>query len=289
MDEQQIFNEFTDTIGHIVLYARAAKKLTSKELEELEKQTESYNKRKEVYPDWFSSFDKMYYHCPKSGETKLYYNCEDSLQDRKNKVWLHRNKNYQWLLAEAYEAYEIFLRKIYAYVGSINPSHWPLSDFGDAKLNELENKGYEWYLQQANKKRNDFPNSVLKELRSLLPQIEVFEKSNKNEINLRVVLKTIEKFRHSIVHQGGKINDLNLLITKIKDECKVPKTSPEARTVETYVIRHTQQISEQTTIVLIERGVTGLPNEFSYNRFETLIQYMVSYCALLAEEVESLS
>jgi hypothetical protein len=286
MNAQGIFNEFTDAVGQIVIYARASKRLTKKELEELEMQTESYNARKEKYPDWFSSFDKMYFECPVSGETKMYYESIDSLEDRKRKVWLHRNKNYQWLLAEAFEAYEIFLKKLYALLGFENPSCWPLSDFGNAKLDDLKNKEYKWYLELAMKKRK--VGSIIKEFRQVLPRLQKLEKDNISDINFTIALKIMEKFRHLIVHQGGRVDDYEELTKKIMDECNIRQTSEEADIVRKSLAHYIGLEEDKEIIFLLERSVSGLPKELHRNYFEELVKVMLSYSLILTNEVDKL-
>lgn len=287
MEINQIFSDFTDSVGHVVIYARAAKKLTNKELEELEKQTEAYNKRLEEYPDWFSAFDRMYFQCPKSGETKLYFNSVDSLQDRKDKVWLHRNKNYQWLLAEAYEAFEVFIARLYTYIGKTEPSYWQMQDFGTAKLNEIEQKPFEWYYERA-KKKKDFPKSILNAFRDLCPEIDVYEKNNSSEVNMRLTLKLIEKFRHLIVHNGGVLGDLEEVHKKVVRECGFSDKSADSDIAMQYLKSLVMPIKGKFTIVLMEKDLNGYPNGVVSNTFENLVKRLVAYSSLLSEEVSSL-
>lgn len=286
MNARQIFNELTDAIGQIVIYARASKRLTRKELEELELQTESYNARKEKYPDWFSSFDKMYFECPISGELKLYYKSIDSLDDRKMKVWLHRNKNYQWLLAEAFEAYEVFLKRIYAYVAYKGAQYWPLIDFGNVKLNELEGKPYDWYLNISMKKRET--DSIIKVLREILPTFKELERKNRQGMKFYIAMKIIEKFRHLIVHQGGVINDYELLTKKILEECNIRVGSGEAEIVHKSLESLTSFEKDKPIIFLLERSVVGLPKDIHRNYLEELVKVMVSYSLIITSEVEAL-
>lgn len=288
MDAHEVLNDFTDAIGQVVVHARAAKKLTRKELEELEAQTDSYEKKAKEHDNWFSSFDNMFYYCAKTGAHKTFYKCIDSLEQRKTKVWIHRNKNYQWLLAEAYEAFEIFIRKLYALVGSKNPANWPLQDFGNNRLSELSDKDFNWFFELACRKRKGFPDCIFKELRKLCPDIERYEKDNSCELNLRMVLKTIEKFRHLIVHQGGRIDDINSLVESINDACNIRNASDEGLITGRYVKMMTGTIYGISNIVLLERNASGFPQDSYHNRFETLMEYLVSYSDLLANEVATL-
>ena len=46
---------------------------------------------------------------------------ERRLEDQKRAVWRHKNKQYQWLLAEAYELFEDFIESAYGFAGFYRP------------------------------------------------------------------------------------------------------------------------------------------------------------------------
>ncbi len=89
----------------------------------------------------------------KTGDAIFYGFKELSIEDRYLHVLLHKNKQYQWLLAEAYEEFEDYIENAYAYYGSINNSFWPLRDYGNIFLSELKNKDFYWYVEQARKEK----------------------------------------------------------------------------------------------------------------------------------------
>jgi hypothetical protein len=55
-----------------------------------------------------------------TGNVIFYDHKKLSIEDRYLHIFIHKNKQYQWLLAEAYEEYEDYLENIYAYYGKVN-------------------------------------------------------------------------------------------------------------------------------------------------------------------------
>ena len=81
----------------------------------------------------------------------------------------HKNRQYGWLLVEAYEEFEDFLERIYAHIGKTDRNAWHLEDFGRAKLPELDEKPYDWYLKTVRRKYGQDPLDILTRLRQLYP------------------------------------------------------------------------------------------------------------------------
>ena len=82
----------------------------------------------------------------------------------------HTNRQHQWFLAEAYELFEEFLNRAYAYMGITSPACWPLRDFGSVQWNEAQAKDFQWYLKQSQTKK-DAPLSMLRQFRKEFPRM----------------------------------------------------------------------------------------------------------------------
>jgi len=91
------------------------------------------------------SLHNMAFRSAKDGERIVFGQKKLSVEDHKLSVFLHKNKQYQWLLSEAYEEFEDCLKYLYAYAGSIDINFWPLADYGNISLNELPKKPFKWF------------------------------------------------------------------------------------------------------------------------------------------------
>ncbi|WP_170828887.1 hypothetical protein [Nitrosomonas communis] len=147
-------------MSEIELYHRAAKSTAEKELSYILNQHQILEKNPEL-KDKITSRHNMTFYEAKTGEIRVYYHRQRTIDEEYLDALLHKNKQYQWLLAEAYEEFEDFLEKIYAFHGKHDNNFWPLNDYGAATLSQLPNKDYEWYLNQATKKKGN-PSKYIK-------------------------------------------------------------------------------------------------------------------------------
>lgn len=132
-----------------------------------------------------------------------FYDFRDyTLKDQMDALVVRTNRQYQWLLAEAYELFEDFLEHFYAAAALANKNLWPLRDYGSLTLSELDSATFESLLQRAREKK-DKPQSLLHPLRSKLPLLNRFESTNALKTDLWFALNFIEKLRHHIVHTKG--------------------------------------------------------------------------------------
>ena len=80
---------------------------------------------------------------PKDGTPYFFGHFKSTIEDRRLSVILHKNKQYQWLLSEAYEEFEDFIEAAYAYAGYADNNFWPLKDYGNISLQDLQNKEFQ--------------------------------------------------------------------------------------------------------------------------------------------------
>src|SRR5687768_1425988 len=155
MEIAEIFSRYTDQVCEIHLYQRVLKTNARKDFEQLTQLGIQHEKIYEEEPvlkeiplsahNFFfrtAQFDKKYW---------FYGYKERSLEDQKLAVWRHKNKQYQWLLAEAYELFEDFIASAYGFAGFKDRNFWPLSDFGNISLLELDQQNLDWFISQAKK------------------------------------------------------------------------------------------------------------------------------------------
>lgn len=111
------------------------------------------------------SAQNMFYRDLISGEAKIYGAKQLFLDDQIAAAYMHKNRHFQWVLAEAYENFEGFLTRLYAAIEYVDQNFWPISDFGNVRISDTGSKDFEWFLKQAKTKKNK-PESILTVLRS---------------------------------------------------------------------------------------------------------------------------
>lgn len=169
-------------------------------------------------PEWalesqYGMEHPFHFRSPSSGEDLTHNAPALSLEDRLELNVLQKLKTYQWLLVEAYEAFEDFIERAYAYCGLAGisiwsrPSEWPHEGSCDIK---------HYYLLPTRKGRK--PYAQLEAFRQASKHFERYESENPTGANYRVILVLIEKLRHYIVHNGGYYDDARTLAGRVQRE-----------------------------------------------------------------------
>jgi hypothetical protein len=229
----------------------------------------------------------MTFYDARTGIIKFYNHKKRSLEDRYLHVLLHKNKQYQWLLAEAYEEFEDYLENIYAYYGGINNAFWPLQDYGNISLSELGNKDYAWYAEQA-KKKKDIPHSILNRFRKQFPELMTVEATNKLEINLSLAVTLIEKLRHVIVHKGGKVSSKEAFIKLTTQQSGLYNNGNISRDYVNFINLFFGQNEYENLITLLEiRVQPEIPLDIHVSLFDKLTGYLMAYAFLIYEYINS--
>jgi hypothetical protein len=209
---ENIYGHFTNKSGQIMTYHYVARNVFNKQVEELEKYTSNLEKigKKLLY----HSFQKFYFQDYQTGDLNQYGEKETSIDEFGKLLVLNKNKQYQWLFVEAYEEFEIFIEKTYAYLGFKNHDVWPLSDYGNISLTEICNKSFDWYYDRT-KKKKDKPHSMLDRMREKIAKLSEYESSNSFNNNLKYIIILFEQMRHVIVHKSGIVNDKKIFIEEV--------------------------------------------------------------------------
>lgn len=204
---------------------------------------------------------------------------ERSLEDKKRAVYRHKNKQYQWLLSEAYELFEDFIETTYAYAGYTDRSFWPLKDFGNVSLAELEEKDFTWFVHQAKIPQRE----ILSRYRKKFPQLVYLETQNRLNINLSLAVVLIENLRHIIVHKKGIISNRRAFIEKVLKASGLYNNG-------NFCLKHTEFIEKffgsgeyENTIYLLEVPVDPAYPDTYVDTFENLSNYLLAYAHLVME------
>lgn len=283
MEIIKIFEDYTSKTAQLHLYQRAIKENSKRELQNLEK----YSKAIEENPflkEHSSSLHNMFFYDAKNGEIRLFAHKKITLEETRNAVFIHKNKQYQWLLVEAYEEFMIFIEGAYAFAGYTDKNIWPLADFGNINLAELENKKIDWFFSQV-KNKKEKPQSIFNRFKKVFPEIEKLEVSNGVKINFRFVIVLIEHLRHIIVHKGGVVSDKNKFIDDVLKKSGLHNNGkPDVKDVDFINSFFGKAVAYQNTVVLLEVRIhQNEPIDFHINIFDMLSGYLVSYAYMVLE------
>ena len=278
MKVAEILNMLRTRFVEIQVYRSVVKDLTKEELKRLSEYIEqTSDSENESIP--FLSLQSMYFQDLKTGEVIRYGFIESNAEHQRDTVSKQKNKQYGWLLVEAYEEFEDFLERIYAHIGKTNRNAWHLEDFGRAKLSELDDKSFNWYLDAVRKKYQLKHRDLLTRIRDLYPELRSVEENNIYNVHVRVAVELIEHLRHRIVHSRGVVNDLDEFVTQILKRSGLWNNGKPKAGLKLFVERFFHHSSGTYTVSLSERRAapTGVPLDSFYDVWDELMGYLIAY------------
>lgn len=262
--------QFFDEIAVVQHYQRLSEsvfKQTVKELIEKKNQLEQLDaETKEIFETNLSVYS---IYNPYTGIIQPYSVNKTSIAERVNQLHLFKNRQYQWLLAEAYELFEDFILSIYDIAGN-----------SDIKLRLAKDKANELDKKELKKKVHQ----IMNHFRLELPELKAIEHENKIQKNLRLYINIIEKFRHIVVHKNGRTENSELVIEQIlKSSCLFSdnQRAPEARAI---VGSYIGTGDIDGLLVLVEKPIFEVGGvSMHVNRHEDLVNVLLSYALVLSQ------
>ncbi len=263
--------QFFDDIAVVQHYQRLSEsvfKQTVKELIEQKNQLEQLDaETKEVFDNSLSVYS---IYNPYTGIIQPYSVKKTSIAERVNQLHLFKNRQYQWLLVEAYELFEDFVLSIYDIAGGC-----------DIKLRMAKDRANELDKKELKKKVHQ----IMNHFRMELPELKAIEHENKIQKNLRLYINIIEKFRHIVVHKNGRTENAELVIEQIlKSSCLFSdnEREPEARAIVSSYIGKGGDIDG--LLVLVEKPIFEFGGfSMHVNRHEDLVNVLLSYALVLSQ------
>jgi hypothetical protein len=250
-------------------------------LQELKKQDQ---RRQELGQpvDYAVSLQNMSFRTAIDGKHFFYDFQSHSIADEIEHIVRRTNRQYQWLLAEAYEHFEDFMEHCYAAAALADRSNWPLRDYGEIRADELASVSFERLLSHARAKK-DKPQSLLNPLRRRIVMLQQFEQSTATDRNYWFFLHLIEQLRHHIVHTRGQVHSRDDFSRKVLEKCGLFNNGqPEAiytEWIETYV----QPDGDSFSIDLLERRAAPIgPMSVYHSIFDELFDALLAYAHLVA-------
>lgn len=284
MNSDKIFDNFMVKVSKIEIVKNSMNTYSKNELEKLSLQKKNIDFNPEL-KDFVSRMDFFDILEIDSGK-HLRYNIEESkIEELIGKVFLYKNKQYQWLLAELFELFKDYLEEMYALIGFKSIESWPLKDFGNVYIEELKKKDFDYFLSQA-KNKKDSPSSILNRIRELFPNYKELEVNNILNKDFKIDLAMIEFFRHIIVHEGGKVKDRDIAIEKILKKVGLWNSGNPNNDIINDILFFFGIKEEANTIMLIEIPVVGkLPIPAEFSRIDELFNSIKSSAHLLYKEL----
>lgn len=282
MNATEIFKKLTDDMALIYRNKVDIKSSTEREHAFLAKQKELAATISST-PSLAMFGQNMAFRSIETGAVVFFGN-ESSTHDEKISDLVHRhNRQLQWLLADAYEVFELFLREIYACAGYNDNSLWSMSDFGDEPASVVKNKDYEWFVARSKGKR-DVPRGILNVLANKFTRIKRAETINNFEVNIRLAIILIAHLRHVSVHGKGDVKNKDKFIgTVLKDSGFYNNGSFDPQLVD-FINQFFGAGVRSNTIRVFEIALEERPS-FYVDMFEMLTNYLIAYADLVTRSI----
>lgn len=224
-----------------------------------------------------------FYYQPLDGKAglKIYGQKTTTVKERNDFLVIYKNRQYQWLLAEAYEEFEDFIGNIYAYIGFKDNELWKCSDFGNITINNLKSQKYIWFQEQSKKQKIKY---VLNRLRDIFSEIKEISKNNTMNVNLEVAIALIEHLRHIIVHKNGMVDKKEDFVKKVLEKVGLYNsgnpTSDNRHFIEKYF-----GVRNDCSLVRLLDSPTKYPG-ININVLKDLTDYLLAYSFFIKKIIE---
>lgn len=269
MNTQEALEKYHAKMSLIILFQRRTNEAMIREVKRL-----AEPQKKNIFVHDYMSFISV------NGELKYF----DEKLSKKNDLVLftiqQKNKQYQWLLVEAFESFETFLKEIYAIAGYVDNNVWMLKDFGETPLEEIQDKSFNWFLERSKKQHAREPaRTILNTLRTAFPEIESSETNNHFKVNLKLALMLIMQLRNVIVHCSGEISDQEDFTKKVLQKAGLSESKYNRSFLNLFY-----------TDIKIELFEVWHPVRLgTHNRLMHLFKILLAYADLLSEQITTLN
>lgn len=277
------FDRLKEKFASIQHYQRLVSKNTDdilKQLfDELAGSEELSGELKELFS---SSLSNFFYPNPQTGDQQLYSHKKTSIQETIDLTYLYKNRQYQWLLSEAFEAFEQFVKAVYVICGVEDADFWHSEHM---RKNFPENPTHEDFAEAA---KFLTVTKILNRVRVKVPSISQYETGHLVLGHLKFYLTLIEKIRHISVHANGVTSDKEKVVIDILRGCNALDGSEAEAIARASIENYFGTGDYENHILLLEQKVNIHPVISSHiNRQEYLANKMLSYSHLLVFEVAS--
>lgn len=287
MNFTAIFDAYTNQVASVHAYLSTIRREADREFERLVGQ-KARQKEHNLPEDQIVSMGNHAFRTASAGE-HFFYDFRDYTIDSQMESLVSRtNRQYQWLLVEAYELFEDFLEHAYAAAAMSNKDLWPLRDYGPITVEALDTVTFEFLLEQARAKK-DKPQSLLNPLRNRLPLLRRFETENALKIDLWFAINLVEKLRHHIVHTKGLISSKADFVVQLHKKCGTYNNGRPDRGHQDLIDDYIRPTGGIHHVRLLDVSLRDKGSAHHYvSMFDQLSNYLLAYAHLLASSFERL-
>ena len=301
MDIQAIKNNFFYAIEQINLIQTATRFDSQSQRQNLALRNAELKLTEGSTDDPHYCWEQMISYKLTTGEHFRYGMRSQSFGDAITQSWLHENRKYQWMLAEAYELFEDLIIDLFVFSVLKDPQLWNDLKLTYPKKKNLPNVpvkeqlNYQWVRDNIEKLPAKVTN-FLDIFRKKNLSIQQIEETNFYNINFKFTIVMLAQFRNKIVHARGKITDPDIFIKKIEDESKLTSIQKQKYAyssndlVKSFIGKiSNKRLHEDTTfcILLVDQPSdmdTGLP--ITRSRLDFAIRILVSYADTLIDLIK---
>ena len=287
MNIEEIYTDLASALSNIEIYRKLSKDMMQQEYERLSARAKMASEREGECPS-FESVQAMYFYDAMTGTAVPFGHSELSAETKLRLIKTQKNRQYCWLLVEAYEEFEDYIERIYAYIGKRNPDDWVLEDFGNIKRSELRDKDFQWHLQTVKRKYSQNPKRLLNKLRNMYPNLRCVEENNSLNTNLQVAIELIANLRHQIVHTRGQVECLEDFFKNILNRCGLWNNGNPKMGLRQFIEQYLRKDFDVYNITLIELNTAppGFPINAIHDVLGGLIGYLMAYAVQVLRCVE---
>jgi len=279
MDIVEILQGFKKDISAIVLDQRDIRDSIRKEIEALCEQEET-GQQAAIDATLAKSIHNMFFQDFETGNFVCYGHYSLDICDLKNNIRYRKNRQYQWLLAEAYEKFEQLIEHAYAFLGKKEYSFWADKDYGNYDSNDMEKYDFGWYVNRAHHRKN----GAIGILNKFYNEFDI--NIQWDDLPLRFYITSIEKMRHIIVHKRGTVSDKDIFLKKIISDAGISINDKRYDKMCKFLEAYFLDQKHPNTIFLLEIRNNIGPLPTLLNIFELLTSVLLNAAYRICAECE---
>ena len=283
MNIEEILETFRNNVVQVEIFRNLAKETTKKEILRFSEiaLADAKQSRDEVLH--YESYERIGYYDPASGVYTSYGGLRSTPNDRILQLIKQKNRQYGWLLVEAWEEFEDYLERTYAWLGNHNWQSWKLREIANVTHEQLSKNPFSWYLEKVRENYSRNPKNILKRFRAIFPEYKKNETINRIDTNMRVSVELIANLRHKIVHARGTVSDRSGFIERVLSGAGVWNNGNPSVKNRTLVESCLSREPDECFVQLIEIPIE-LP-EGTPPKAQRILNPQVDICSLLISDL----
>lgn len=235
--------------------------------------------------DLSSSHHNMSFRSLSTGEHIFYHARSRTSEEIRVDLLIHQNKQYQWLLAEGYEAFEDYVEFVYAVGGILHEPLWRPAELLKLKAAWGSNPSLDAYKEwAANPRYTGDVLSKMERFRSTFPGMSAVEADSPHYPNPKFQLALIEMLRHVVVHNSGRVKNKDAFVQRIFARSGASPTGVEGPAMLGQIREFLGERNGEIFVHLLDIPVQPLPGAY-VSRIEVLLDLLLAYANYICTEV----